>query len=246
MSPTTYTIREIVSTQASAAAVLQRFDIDLCAHAGNSLEQACGELQLSVDQVLEKLADAAAREQGAPSVDVSHYTMTRLIQHIVRTHHQTVRRELPQLAVMAEKLALKHGGRMPELRSIRLLVEALRGEMFAHLEKEEQVLFPFITQMEGGLHGGTEARACFQTVAHPIAMMVREHEGAESVLAEIARITDNFKLPEQVCMTHIALYTGLAMFQADLKEHVHLENDLLFPRAIEAESKLPARRPVCQ
>ena len=230
-------VREIVSTQPSAAAVLQRFDIDLCSQADETLQQACSELQLSVDQVLEKLSDAAAQEHGAVPADLASYSLTRLVQLIVRTHHQYVRRELPRLAQMAHKLAGKHGGRTPELRRIESLVEALHAEMFTHLQKEEQILFPFIVQMEEETDGcGSGACACFRSVAQPISMMIREHESAEGFVAEARGLTNGFAPPESACPTHIAFYAGLKSFEADLRQHVHLENDHLFPRAIAMES----------
>lgn len=240
MPTSTQSVREIVSSQPSAAAVLQRFDIDLCSRAGESLLKACSELQLSVDQVLEKLSDAAANESGAAPADLASYALTRLIQHIVRTHHQYVRRELPRLAQMAHKLADKHGERAPELVRIEILLEDLHAEMFAHLEKEEQILFPFIAQMGDG--SGSAALACFRTVSQPISMMVQEHESAQALVAEMRQLTSDFRAPEWACTTHLALYSGLKGFESDLRQHVHIENDLLFPRAIEMESVLNQRR----
>jgi regulator of cell morphogenesis and NO signaling len=242
MPTSTQSIREIISTQSSAAAVLERFEIDMCSHADESLAQACAEIQLSIDQVLEKLSDAAASEHGDVPADLTTYSLARLIQHIVRTHHQYVRRELPRLAQMAHKLAGKHGERAPELRKVEALLEALHAEMFAHLQKEEQVLFPFIAQMEEMTNGcGSSACACFRTVAQPISMMVREHESAEGLVAEMSELTYNFHAPEWACPTYIAFYSGLKGFEGDLRQHVHLENDLLFPRSIEMESILNPR-----
>jgi regulator of cell morphogenesis and NO signaling len=242
MPTSTQSIREIISTQSSAAAVLQRFDIDLCSHADESLRQACAELQLSVDQVLEKLSDAATGEQGNVPADLPSYSLNRLIQHIVRTHHQYVRRELPRLAQMAHKLAGKHGDRLPELKRVETLLEALHAEMLAHLQKEEAILFPFIAQMEDEATGnGAPARACFRTVSQPISMMVQEHESAEGLVREMGVLTNGFAPPEWACPTHIALYSGLKGFEADLRQHVHLENDLLFPRSIQMESELKRR-----
>ena len=242
MPTLTQSIREIVSNQSSAAAVLQRFDIDLCSRAGESLKQACAELQLSVDQVLEKLSDAAAKENGAAPADLASYSLNRLIQHIVRTHHQYVRCELPRLAEMAHKLTGKHGDRAPELKEVETLLDALRAEMFAHFQKEEQVLFPFIAQMEEATAGfASPARACFQTVAQPVSMMLREHRSAEGLVAQMRGLTNEFKTPTWACPTHIALYAGLGQFERDLRQHVHLEDDILFPRAIEMESALNQR-----
>ena len=239
MTTSTQSIREIVSTQSSAAAVLERFDIDLCSHAEESLKQTCTGLQLSVDQVLEKLADAAANEPGAEPADLASYSMSRLIQHIVRTHHRYVRRELPRLTEMAHKVAGKHTKRSPELEKIERLLDELRGEMFAHLEKEEQVLFPFIAEMDQNTAAScAPPRACFRTVAQPIRMMMLEHDAADRIIEELRRLTDEFEPPGWACGTHVAFYGGLPAFEADFRQHVHLENDVLFPRAIEMENAL--------
>jgi len=243
MATSTQSIREIVSTQSSAAAVLQRFDIDLCSHADEPLKEACAELQLSVDQVLEKLADAASSEQGAVIADFSNYSLGRLIQHIVRTHHQYVRRELPRMSEMAQKVAGKHGNRVPEMKRIGELVMELSSEMFAHFEKEEQILFPFITGMEQGLSVSCAPfHACFESLARPVAMMVMEHGMAESRMAEIHDMTNGFAPPDWACPTFNAFYAGLKEFAANLREHVSLENDILFPRAIKLEAKLACSR----
>ncbi len=122
----TQSVRDIVTAQSSAAAVLLRFDIDLCSHADESLKQACAELQLSVDQVLEKLSDAAANADGAVPADLASNALSRLIQHIVRTHHQYVRRELPPLALMAQRLGGRDGDHAPELQQVEAMLNTLR------------------------------------------------------------------------------------------------------------------------
>jgi regulator of cell morphogenesis and NO signaling len=240
MPTSTQSIREIVSTQPSAAQIFLRFDIDLCAHADESLNEACAELQLSVDQVLEKLADAEAI--GAAPVDPASLPVGRLIQHIVRVHHQRVRQELPGLAEMAHKLAAKRGDRAPELKSVEALAEELRADLFSHIQKEEQVLFPFISEMAENTTVGTPSpHACFGSVARPISIMMQEHESAGRTMAELRRLTRGFEPPAWACATHIALYGGLRAFELDLEQHVHLENDVLFPRAIEMEAALNRR-----
>lgn len=243
MATSTQSIREIVSTQSSAAAVLERFDIDPCSHAEESLKQACTGLQLSVDQVLEKLADAASNEPGAEPADLASYSMSRLIQHIVRTHHQYVRSELPRLFEMAHKVAGKHSKRASELEKIEGLLDELRTEMFAHIEKEEQILFPFIAGMEQNAAAScSPPRACFGSVAQPIRMMMMEHDAADRIIEEFRRLTNEFEPPRWACGTYAAFYGGLRAFGADFRQHVHLENDALFPRAIEMESALNERR----
>lgn len=239
MPAATQSIREIVAMQSSAAAILQRFDIDLCARADESLSKACAELQLSMEQVLEKLADAAAGEGKATAADLAGYSLSRIIQHIVRMHHQYVRRELPRLVAMSHQLAGRHEGRASALKSVAVALDALHTEMLAHLQKEEQILFPFIAQMGDQAAGFTPpGSARFHTVGQPIAMMIREHDSAEALIAEIRHLTNNFEMPARACSTHIALYTGLREFEADLREHARVENEVLFPRAIEMESTL--------
>ena len=242
MPTSTQSIREIVSTQPSAAQIFLRFDIDLCARADESLNQACAELQLSVDQVLEKLADAEAKALGAAPVDPANLPVGRLIQHIVRVHHQRVRQELPGFAAMARQLAAKRGARAPELKNVEALVEELRADLLSHIQKEEQVLFPFISEMDQDSKvGALPAHACFGSVARPISMMMQEHESAGRTVAELRGLTRGFEPPAWACATHTALYGGLRGFEIDLEQHVHLENDVLFPSAIAMEAALNHR-----
>ncbi len=242
MSTSTQSIREIVTKQPSAATILNRFDIDLCLQADLSLEGACQELQLSVDQVLEKLADAEAQERGGVASDPTTLSLGRLVQHIVRVHHHCVRQDLPRLVEMTSKVASERSDRAPELARVAELIEKLHGEMYAHIQKEEQVLFPFISQMDQeSIVAYPPAHACFRSVTHPIFMMEQEHECADHIIAELNRLTGHFEAPSWACATHIALFSGLRDFEDDLRQHVHLENDVLFPRAIQLESELKAR-----
>lgn len=242
MPTSTQSIREIVTQYPSSARVFHRFDIDLCLQADLSLEGACQELQLSVDQVLEKLTDSEAQERGGLASDPATLSLARLVQHIVRIHHLCVRQELPRLTEMALKLAATRGDRAPELAKVAELIEKLRGEMYTHIQKEEQVLFPFISQMDQeSIVAYPPSHACFRSVTHPIFMMEQEHESADHIVAELIRLTNHFEPPSWACATHIALFSGLREFEADLKQHVHLENDVLFPRAIQLEAELKVR-----
>lgn len=242
MSTATQSIREIVTRHPPAATILNRFDIDLCLQADLSLEGACHELQLSIDQVLEKLADAESKEGGELALDPATLSLARLIQHIVRVHHHRVRQELPRLAEMASKVATKRSDRAPELTKISELIEELHAEMYAHIQKEEQVLFPFISQMDQeSIVAYPPAHACFRSVTHPIFMMEQEHESVDHIVTELHRLTNHFEAPAWACATHIALFSGLREFEANLRQHVHLENDVLFPHAIQLEAELNVR-----
>jgi regulator of cell morphogenesis and NO signaling len=242
MPTSTQSIREIVTQHPSSARVFHRFDIDLCLQADLSLEAACRELQLSVDQVLEKLTDSEAKEPGGLAIDAAAFPLARLIQHIVRIHHHCVRQELPRLAEMASKVAMTRGDRAPELAKVAELIEKLRSEMYAHIQKEEQVLFPFISQMDQeSTIAYPPAHACFRSVSRPIFMMEQEHESADHIVAELIHLTNHFEPQSWACAAHVALFAGLRDFEADLRQHVHLENDVLFPRAIQLETELKAR-----
>jgi regulator of cell morphogenesis and NO signaling len=242
MSTATQSIREIITRLPSAATILNRFDIDLCLQADLSLEGACHELQLSIDQVLEKLADAESKERGGWALDPATLSLGRLIQHIVRVHHHCVRQELPRMAQMASMVAVELSDRAPELAKISKLIEKLHDQMYAHIEKEEQVLFPYISQMDQeSIVPYPPAHACFRSVTHPIFMMVQEHQSVDHIVTELNRLTHHFEPPVWACATHIALYSGLREFEVGLRQHVHLENDILFPRAIQLEAELKVR-----
>jgi len=236
MPSATQSIRDIVAAEPWAAAVFERFEIDTCSRADAQLERVCAELQLSVDQVLEKLADAESRAGDAMEPNFAGYSPTHLIRHIVRTHHQYVRQELPRLLEMGLRLAGQYGDRAPELKKVSTLLDALLAEMLAHMQKEEQVLFPFIAQLDANGTGFAPPRACFFTVGQPVSMMIREHESAEGLVAEMRRLMKEFRAPEWASPLHVAFYAGVSQFACDLRQHVHLENDILFPRAIEMES----------
>lgn len=232
-------IREIISSHPTAAAILQRFDIDACAHADEPLSQTCAGLQLSLEQVLEKLREDEIAGAELPSDLTAGMSPGRLIQHIVRVHHRNVRQELPRLGELAHVVAAKYGTRMPELEMIERLLEELRSDMSEHIRKEEQVLFPYIVQLdEAPLLAFRPLQQCFSHVGHPVFMMSQKHERAKLMLLELRRLTNDFKPPVWACATFLAFYEGLRLFSEQLQEHVRLENDRLFPQAIAMEAEL--------
>ena len=167
------------------------------------------------------------------TVDWSQTTLSQLIEHIVSTHHTYVKRELPRLAVLAQKVVNRHGDTQPHLPAMQKALAQLDDELVHHLAKEEYILFPYISGLEAALDsGGAIPDACFGTIANPIAMMNSEHEGAGELLAELHRLSGDFTTPAGECPTYLAYYAGLKEFQQDLHQHIHLENNILFPRAI--------------
>jgi regulator of cell morphogenesis and NO signaling len=166
-------------------------------------------------------------------------SLERLVQHIVRRHHRLVRQELPRLAALAHKLATKHGNRAPELIAVDELIDELHGEMIAHLEKEENVLFPYVVHLDQHLGlARPPASACFRRVSQPVRMMMNDHENALRILAQLRSLTNDFTAPDWACATHVSFHAGMRAFEKDLKQHIHLEDDVLFLRAVELEDSI--------
>ncbi|HEY6490637.1 MAG: hemerythrin domain-containing protein [Terracidiphilus sp.] len=240
MATASQSLRQIVHNQPDAAVILERFHLDLCAQADLPLDRACADLQLSVEQILEKLADAEAAGSSPHTANPAAYSTSRLLQHIVRVHHHRVRQDLPALAAMARKVAAQVD--TPEVLRIEALVTHLRNDLLDHITKEENVLFPFIAHMsEDSLAAAPVPHACFHSVARPIARLKQEHESAFHLFTGLRNLTHDFIPPSGACATHTALFEGLRSFETDQREHFHLENDVLFPRAIALEAQWDER-----
>jgi regulator of cell morphogenesis and NO signaling len=236
MTTDTQTVREIALEQPNSMRVFEHFGIDYCCGGRKPLAEACSASGVQVDTVMAALEAAAA----APSTLVDDWqqrSMEDLAAHIVATHHVYVKRELPRLAALAQKVVNRHGATRVELTEIESALSKLDVELTQHLAKEEAVLFPYIVQLERARAGGPRPNSCFGTVANPIAMMIQEHDAAGALLAQMRRLSQDFTTPEDACPTYHAFYDGLREFEQDLHQHIHLENNILFPRAIEMESR---------
>jgi regulator of cell morphogenesis and NO signaling len=236
MTATTQTVREIALEQPTAIRVFEQFGIDYCCGGRKPLAEACAAGNLEIDSVLAAL-EAAEKK---PGIEVDNWTgksLESLSSYIVAKHHAYVKRELPRLGQLAQKVVNRHGSTKPELPVIANTLKQLDEELTHHLAKEEAVLFPYIAGLERSVSIGTpKPRSCFGTVANPIAMMTQEHDAAGALTSEIRRLSGNFTTPEDACPTFHAFYEGLKEFEQDLHQHIHLENNILFPRAIALEA----------
>jgi len=227
------TIREIVATDFRTAAVFQRYGLDFCCNGGRTVEQGCREAAADAAAVLRDLdAVLAAPADGAPAF--ASWSAPELVHHIVETHHAFVREAIPALLRHTRKVADVHGDRHPELIHIAGLFERVAEEMADHMVKEEQVLFPFVV----ALADGKTPSAPFGTVRNPIRMLEAEHQFVGDAMAEMRRLTDGYTLPEDACTTYSVCFQELEAFEADLHIHVHLENNVLFPKAAALEGHL--------
>jgi regulator of cell morphogenesis and NO signaling len=235
MTTATQSVREIALEQPSSIRVFEHYGIDYCCGGRKPLAEACAASQIEVDAVIAAL-ESAAIDPAPAAEDWSRRPMEELAAHIVATHHSYVKTELPRLAILAQKVVRRHGETHAELPAIQSLLAQLDEELTQHLVKEEAILFPYIVKLERAGAGGSMPSSCFGTVANPIRMMTQEHDAAGALLVEMRRLSQNFTTPPNACPTYHAFYDGLREFEQDLHQHIHLENNILFPRAIEAES----------
>ena len=217
-------IADIASALPSSVRVFQRHGIDFCCGGKRPIGTVCEERGLSFTELAGAIE--ASRESVDETRDWLREPLSALTEHIVTAYHQPLREEVPRLQAMATRVARVHGDKAPYLARIEAIVAELSTDLLAHMSKEELVLFPAIRASE--VNGGQPSR-----IAAPIAVMEHEHDHAGALLAELRSLTDGYQVPEWGCATVRALYHGLAELEASMHVHVHLENNLLFPRALQ-------------
>lgn len=230
-------VRAVVAERLGRARVFERLGIDYCCHGATTLEEACGMRSLDLDQVLAELAESDARDpvEEEDRVDWGEMSGSKLVDHIVGTHHVYLRQELPRLTELIERVAAAHIAKHPEVDDLRETFAGLRQELESHMIKEECVLFPLVKQLEAArvpfpIHCGT--------VGNPIRVMEHEHEAVGTALERLRLLTGDFQPPADGCDSFRALFDGLARLEADLHRHIHKENNILFPKAAALEAAL--------
>ena len=232
------TVGEIAAEMPSATREFERLGIDYCCGGSRTLDQACAEANVSIDEALARLEKSVAITPAADGKDWQDQLLADLISHITSTHHVFVREECPRIQALAAKVVGVHAKNHPELLEVQKVFSALAEELSVHLMKEELVLFPYVVRMEeSALAGETAPPAMFGTVVNPVRMMMQEHDGAGEALRSLRSITNNYKAPEDACISYRTLYQALQDFESDLHQHIHLENNILFPRAVAMEAK---------
>lgn len=231
------TVAEIATVSPATIRVFQQHHIDYCCGGKVPLTQACATSGLDVDVVLGDLRAAAA--PTAPEPSWADASLTSLVEHIQTRYHVFLRLELPRLDAMLDKVVSRHGDRLPEvLWPLQQTFKRLQQELLEHMSKEDRILFPFIVALEAGQAlPATDAAAWIQS---PISVMETEHESAGAALAFVRHTTNGYAPPDWACPTFRGLYYGLAQLETDMHLHVHLENNVLFPRAARlAQSRRP-------
>lgn len=229
------TVREIALEQPASIRVFEKFGIDYCCGGRKPLAQACEERSIETEAVLAAIQEATGNGDNTGR-DWTQASLETICNHIVEKHHAYVRAELPRLEMLAQKVVSRHGSTRPELEQIQKLIGSLGEELLQHLSKEEMALFPYVTNLERNMtECGPRPLGCFGAVRNPIRVMLAEHDAAGDALSKMRALSSGFTPPEGACPTYRGFYQTLAEFENDLHRHVHLENNILFPRAIELD-----------
>ena len=213
-------VADIAIAYPLATRVLFRHGIGYCCEGGKSLQEACEKKSLETELIIAEIQKELAKSEAAEK-SWDEAPLDELIDHILAVYHEPLKEELPRLQQMAERVEYVHGEKMPlVLPEIAKVVIALRAELEQHMQKEEQILFPLVKQGEKVM------------IDCPIKVMEQEHESADAALQRLRELTNNYQVPVGACNTWSALWHGLAALEQDLHQHIHLENNILFPRAL--------------
>lgn len=226
------TVGTLVRENPNRARVFESMNIDYCCGGKVSLEQACAKKGVDTAVVLQRIKACDADNQPQELIDADTMTLTQLASHIEATHHAYLKEELPRLDVMTEKVSRVHGNKEPRLLKVREAFVALKAELEPHMMKEERILFPIVRQIE---QSETPVEFHCGSVANPVRQMEHEHEQAGELLKTLRDATDNFTPPQWACNTYRAMLDSLKRLEADMHQHVHKENNVLFPKAMELE-----------
>ncbi len=231
------TVRELALQNTAATRVFEGLGIDYCCGGNQSLGDACRASNLSVDQVIDSLEmaeEAAHATQKDRAWQIE--PLADLIAHIKNTHHQYMREEMARLVPLLEKVCAVHGKNHPELQQVQSSFQSLVQELTTHMMKEERVLFPYIVRMEEAvIQKEPVLPPPFGSLQNPVSMMEHEHDSAGHALRAMREASCGYTAPGEACISYQTLYKALANIETDLHLHIHLENNILFPRAIAME-----------
>lgn len=235
------TIGEMVAEDYRTAAVFKKYEIDFCCNGNRSLEQACNNNIVSINAVkndLRLVMESSGNKENVVN-DFASWPLDLLVSYIEKKHHRYVTKQIPVLKAYLDKLCKVHGEKHPEVLEINSLFSSCAAELSSHMKKEEQVLFPYIMSMVAVKEEiAPSFSASFGSVQNPISMMMQEHETEGQRFRKIKELSGNYMPPPDACNTYRVTYALLQEFEDDLHLHIHLENNILFPRSVEMEATL--------
>lgn len=230
------TVRQLATEMPGATRVFEKFNIDYCCGGNKPLLEACFQAGVNLEEVEQQLARAATTP-SSEATDFNEMRLPVLVEHIVNKHHVFTKDEMARLQPLFDKVVSVHGRNHPELLEANELFKRVCDDLTPHMFKEEQVLFPYIVNLAQAVTNKTPAPfAPFGTVNNPVRMMMMEHDVVGEIIRELRKATNDYTVPPDVCISYKTLYDALAAFEQDLHQHIHLENNILFPRAIETEN----------
>jgi len=231
-------IGELVAEDYRYATVFQKNKIDFCCQGNRTIEEACDKKKVNIDSLLSELT-VAAQVNGSSTKDFNSWPLDLLADYIEKKHHRYVESRITEIKPMLAKIVKVHGELNPELLEVEALFLGSAGELTAHMKKEEFILFPFVKKLVQASENKTELTPShFGTVANPIEMMMDEHSAEGDRFRKIAELTQDYSLPKGACTTYMVTYSLLKEFEQDLHLHIHLENNILFPKAVALEKSL--------
>lgn len=236
------TVAEVAVEVPQSVKVFQTVGIDYCCGGKKPLAEACERAGLAMDEVVSLIErEVASEELRGRARQWGDAPLSEVISYILETHHVFTREAISRLVPLSRKVSGKHGERRPELVAVHGTFMRLCEELIPHMMKEEQILFPYIGMIDEALSAGEPCPAPpFGSVQNPIRMMMNEHDTAGELLSELRRLTDGYSLPEDACMSYQAYFNGMGELEKDLHQHIHLENNVLFPKAVELEERASA------
>lgn len=231
-------VKDIALANPGATQILEHAGVDYCCGGNKSLHDACVHAGVSTEEIMARL-QANSADVGPADANWVSAPLADLTRHIREKHHQYVREAIPRVRTLVGKVREKHGENHPEILDIEKLFLQVGRELVMHMQKEEQILFPYIEALERAANG-TEAiePPFFQTVKNPVHAMMEEHDAAAALMNQIRAASSAYTAPADACASYQGLYRDLHEFETDLHQHVHLENNILFPRAVELEARI--------
>lgn len=236
------TIGKIVRDDYRTAEVFKKFNIDFCGGGKKTIEEVCSTNNISLEELTKALSEIEKKIDSDKGYNFKDWEPDFLANYIVNVHHKYVAENIPLLLEFTQKIVRVHGERHPELQKIANLFGDVATELQQHMMKEERILFPYMARLQTAFKNKSSiGPSPFGTVRNPIAMMEMEHDNAGSLLKQMREISGNYKLPEDAGETYSVTYQKLDEFENDLHQHIHLENNILFPKAIELEEQLSGK-----
>lgn len=228
---------QLVTEQPLRARAFEALGLDYCCGGKQTLQEACAQAGLDPARVLEQIQESDQAAAQSPGRDWSTAPLQDLVDNILSTHHAYLREAFPHIQELMAKVVRAHQENHPELKEVADISQNLIVELNSHMMKEEHILFPLIERL---IAGETPTNFHCGSIGNPIRVMEAEHDGAGDALARLRTLTSDYTPPEDACPTFRALLSELHHLEQDLHQHIHKENNILFPRSLELEQKMSA------